>query len=130
MLLPRRALLAAIVTLPLLTGAAVAAEIKVMSSGGFHSALDALAPEFEKATGHTVSKIYGASMGAVPTAVPNRLARGEAADMVIIAGEAIDKLIEEGKLARGSRTDLVFSRIGVMVKAGTPQPDISTPASV
>jgi molybdate transport system substrate-binding protein len=130
MLLPRRALLAAIVTLPLLAGAAVAAEIKVMSSGGFHAALDLLAPEFEKATGHTVTKIYGASMGAVPTAVPNRLARGEAADMVIIAGEAIDKLIAEGKLKPGSRTDLVFSRIGVMVKAGAPQPDISTPASV
>ena len=57
-------------------------------------------------------------MGAVPTAVPNRLARGEAADMVIIAGEAIDKLIEEGRLQKGSRTDLVFSRIGVAVKAG------------
>lgn len=126
----RRALLATLLSLPLLAGTALAAEIKVMSSGGFHSALDALAPEFEKATGHKVTKIYGASMGAVPTAVPNRLARGEAADLVIIAGEAIDKLIEEGKLQKGSRTDLVFSRIGVMVKAGAPQPDISTPAAV
>ena len=126
----RRALLATLLALPLLAGTALAAEIKVMSSGGFHSALDALAPAFEKATGHKVTKIYGASMGAVPTAVPNRLARGEAADLVIIAGEAIDKLIEEGKLQPGSRTDLVFSRIGVMVKAGAPQPDISTPAAV
>lgn len=126
----RRALLAALATLPLLAGAAAAAEIKVMSSGGFHSALDALAPEFEKATGHRVTKIYGASMGTVPTAIPNRLARGEAADVVIIAGEAIDKLIAEGRLRPGSRTDLVLSRIGVVVKAGAPQPDISTPEAV
>ena len=126
----RRALLGAIAALPLLACTAFAAEIKVMSSGGFHSALDALAPEFEKATGHKVTKIYGASMGAVPTAVPNRLARGEAADMVIIAGEAIDKLIEEGRLQKGSRTDLVFSRIGVAVREGAPKPDISTPEAV
>ena len=126
----RRLLLATLLAVPLLAGAARAAEIKVMSSGGFHGALDLLAPEFEKATGHTVTKIYGASMGSVPTAIPNRLARGEAADMVIIAGEAIDKLIEEGRLAKGSRTDLVLSRIGVIVKEGTPQPDISTPAAV
>jgi molybdate transport system substrate-binding protein len=107
-----------------------AAELKVMSSGGFHGALDLLAPEFEKATGHTVTKIYGASMGEVPTAVPKRLARGEAADVVIIAGEAIDALIDQGKLQKGSRTDLVFSGIGVVVKAGTPKPDISTPEAV
>lgn len=126
----RRALLAAVASLPLLAGTALAAEIKVMSSGGFHSALDALAPEFEKATGHKVTKVYGASMGAVPTAVPNRLARGETADLVIIAGEMIDKLIEEGKLRPGSRTDLVFSRIGVAVREGAPKPDISTPEAV
>jgi molybdate transport system substrate-binding protein len=69
-------------------------------------------------------------MGNAPDAIPNRLARGEPVDVVIIAGEAIDKLIAEGKLQPGSRTDLVLSRIGVTVKSGAPRPDISTPEAI
>ncbi|MCB4821468.1 substrate-binding domain-containing protein [Roseicella aerolata] len=126
----RRALLAALAALPLLAGAAGAAELKVMSSGGFTAALRLLIPEFEKATGHSIRLALGASMGNAPDAIPNRLARGEAADVVIIAGEAIDRLIAEGRLLPGSRTDLVLSRIGVAVPAGAPKPDISTPEAV
>ena len=75
-----------------------------------------------------MTKIYGASMGAVPTAVPNRLARGEAADLVIIAGEVIDKLIAAGKCRRVA-APTVFSASGRR-RRGPPQPDISTPAAV
>ncbi|MFZ4409912.1 MAG: extracellular solute-binding protein [Paracraurococcus sp.] len=120
----RRAL--ALAVLLLLAGTARAAELKVMSSGAFTAPLRLLIPEFEKATGHTVTLSLGASMGNAPDAIPNRLARGEAADVVIIAGEAIDKLIAEGRLAPGSRTDIVLSRIGVTVRSGTPKPDIGT----
>jgi molybdate transport system substrate-binding protein len=126
----RRALLAALAALPLLAGTARAAELKVMSSGGFTAALRLLIPEFEKTTGHRIRLALGASMGNAPDAIPNRLARGEAADVVIIAGEAIDRLIAEGRLLPGSRTDLVLSRIGVAVQAGAPEPDISTPEAV
>lgn len=126
----RRGLLAALLGLPLLAGTAAAAEIKVMSSGGFTAALRQLIPQFERQSGHTISLALGASMGNAPDAIPNRLARGEPADVVIIAGEAIDKLIAEGVLLPGSRTDLVLSRIGVAVRAGAPKPDISTPEAV
>lgn len=130
-LLPtRRALLAALAVLPLLAGTATSAEIRVMSSGGFTAALRQLIPEFERRTGHRISLALGASMGNAPDAIPNRLARGEPVDVVIIAAEAIDRLVAEGKLLPGSRTDLVVSRIGVTVKAGAPRPDISTPEAV
>jgi len=55
-------------------GVAVAAEIHVMTSGGFTAAYNVLVPEFERTTGHKVITAYGASMGNAPDAIPSRLA--------------------------------------------------------
>src|ERR1700730_11616243 len=55
-------------------GAASAAEIKVMSSGGFAAAYRDLAKEFERTTEHKVVNIWGPSMGSTPQAIRNRLA--------------------------------------------------------
>jgi len=104
----------------------LAAEVKVMISGGFSAAYDELVPLFQRATGNTVATVRGPSMGATPQAIPNRLQRGEAADVVIVVGEALDQLITQGKVAAGSRVDLARSYIGLAVRAGTPKPDIGT----
>ena len=102
------------------------AEIRVMISGGFFAAYKTLVAPFEKASGHVVTTIYGPSMGAAPEAIPNRLARGELADVVIMAGPALDNLIGKGSVDRESRTDLASSAIGMAVRAGTRKPDISS----
>ena len=106
--------------------ASLAAEIRVMTSGGFTSAHKELAPQFERATGHTIVTSYGASQGGAPDSIPSRLARGEPVDLVILAAPALDALIKDGKVAGGSRVDLVHSLIGMVVRAGAPKPDIST----
>jgi molybdate transport system substrate-binding protein len=113
-----------------LPGSSGAAEIKVMSSGGFRAAYLSLAPEFERTTGHKLVSIWGGSMGSAPTTIPNRLKAGEAADVVILAGSSLDDLIKEGQVVAGSRTDLARSIIGVAVRAGAPKPDISSTASI
>jgi len=118
-----RSLLAGLLLLP---GAAGAAEIKVMISGGFSAAYETLVPEFERASGHKVTTVRGPSMGETPQAIPNRLARGEDADVVIMVGYALGGLIDKGQVRRESRVDLAWSRIGLAVKAGAPKPDIST----
>ena len=69
---------------------------------------------------------YGPSMGNAPEAIPNRLARKEPADVVIMVGYALDKLIAEGKVMPGSRVELADSRIGMVVRAGEPKPDIGS----
>ena len=66
-------------------------------------------------------------MGDTRDAVPQRLARGEPIDVVIMVGYALDKLAEEGKVIPDSRKELARSIIGIAVKAGAPKPDISTP---
>jgi molybdate transport system substrate-binding protein len=115
-----------LVVLALLAAAAAADEVKVMNSGGFSSAYKALQPKFEAASGHTLSTAWGPSMGASPEAIPNRLARGESADVVIMVGYALDELIRKGVVIADSKVDLADSRIGVAVKSGAPKPDIAT----
>jgi molybdate transport system substrate-binding protein len=65
-------------------------------------------------------------MGNAPEAIPNRLARKEPADVVIMVAYALDKLIAEGKVMPGSRVELADSRIGMVVRAGELKPDIGS----
>lgn len=121
--------------LPLLFGlftaeAARADEIHVVTSGGFTAAYLELVPQYEAATHHKLVTQFGPSMGTTHNAIPVRLARGEAIDVVILAAPALDDLIKEGKVRAGSRVDLVRSKIGMAVKAGAPHPDISTVAAL
>ncbi|SCZ30431.1 MULTISPECIES: substrate-binding domain-containing protein [Burkholderia] len=105
---------------------AQAAELHVMSSGGFTAAYKLLGPQFEAHTGNTLDTALGPSMGKSAEAIPNRLARGEPADAVIMVGYALDDLIRQGKVIAGSRVELADSRIGMVVRAGAPTPDIGT----
>ena len=101
-------------------------EIKVVTSGGFTAAYLELVPQYEGATHNKLATEFGPSMGTTHNAIPIRLERGEAIDVVIMAAPALDDLIKLGKVRAGSRVDLVRSYIGMAVKAGAPPPDIST----
>jgi molybdate transport system substrate-binding protein len=125
-----RALLLGVTAALLLTGAAGAAEVRVMISGGLTAAYKALVPEFERQTGNKVLTAYGPSMGTTVNAIPVRLERGEPADVLILVGYALGDLVKQGKVIADSRVDLVKSPIGVAVKAGAPKPDISSADAV
>jgi len=119
-----------VLTVLWLTGAAEAAEVHVMISGGLTAAYKALVPEFEKATGNKVLTEYGPSMGTTTNAIPVRLERGEPADVLIMVGYALTDLAGKGKVVAGSQVDLTRSPIGVAVKSGASKPDISSVEAV
>ena len=125
-LMRSRFLLAFLAAIAAFTSAASAAEIHVLSSGGFSAAYKQLAPKFEQATGNRLITTNGPSMGNTHDAIPARLQRGEPVDVVIMVGYALDSLINEGKVVPGSRVDMARSKIGAAVRAGAPEPDIST----
>lgn len=110
--------------------AATAADIRVISSGGFTAAYNQLVPLYEQASGNKVITAYGASMGTAPDSIPSRLARGENFDIVILADAGLEALIKQGQVVPGSRVDLARSTIGMSVRKGTPKPDISTVAAL
>lgn len=100
--------------------------LHVMTSGAFTAPFEILAPRFTAETGHSINTIRGASMGVAPDAIPQRFARGEAADAAILARGALDGLVRAGHIRAGSEVDLVHSAIAMAVRAGTPHPRIST----
>jgi molybdate transport system substrate-binding protein len=108
------------------SGAASADEVKVMISGGFASAYRYLGPQFEEATGDTLATVWGPAVGTAANAIPVRLARGEWADVLIVVGYALDDQINAGKVVSGSKVDFARSAIGMAVREGAPQPDISS----
>ena len=65
-------------------------------------------------------------MGDSPEAIPARLARGEAADVVILDGKAADELAKRGLLRADSKVELALSQVGMVVRAGAAKPDIGS----
>jgi molybdate transport system substrate-binding protein len=104
--------------------------LRVMTSGGFASSYDDLAPRFTSAHRITPMAIYGSSMGGAPDSIPLRLARAEEADIVIMARSSLDDLAAKGLVDRASITDLARSEIGMAIKAGAPVLSISTPPAL
>jgi molybdate transport system substrate-binding protein len=102
--------------------------IRIVTSGGFAAAGSVLAERFARETGETIDSQRGPSIGDAPNAVPQRLARGEDIDVVIMAGPALVRMIETGYVTE--RVDLARSGIGVAVRAGAAVPDIATPEAL
>jgi molybdate transport system substrate-binding protein len=100
-------------------------EIKVMTSGAFTAAYLELIPQLESLT---KKKIVTAatSIGAGETSIPNRLKRGEAVEIVIVADTVLTQLIKDRLILAESYTPLARSAIGMAVRAGQPKPDISS----
>jgi molybdate transport system substrate-binding protein len=113
-----------------LAGAASAADVHVMISAGFYGVYAELGPAFERASGHRLVTTRGPSMGDSPEAIPARLARGEAADVVILDGGAADLLGRRGVTRAGSKVELARSQIGMVVRAGAAKPDIGSVAAL
>ena len=109
---------------------AVAADVRVMISSGFHGAYSELGPAFERATGNHLITTRGPSMGDSPEAIPARLVRGEAADVVILDGGAADELGKRGLVRADSKVELARSLIGMVVREGAAKPDISSVAAL
>ena len=110
----------------LMVGAASAADVRVMISAGFYGVYSELGPAFERASGHRLVTTRGPSMGDSPEAIPTRLTRGEAADVVILDGGAAEELGKRGLVRADSKVELARSLIGTVVRAGAAKPDIST----
>ncbi len=103
------------------TGAANAAEIRVLSTVGVKAVLDELIPAFERQTGNKVVVEFNSS-----ASLKKRIDAGEAFDLTIIVAELVDDLAKQGKVAADSRKPFARTGVGVAIKAGAPRPDIGT----
>jgi molybdate transport system substrate-binding protein len=99
--------------------------LKGISSMATRQVLAELATAYEQQSGCSV-RIE--SVGGVDAA--KRVQAGEPFDFVILASDAIDKLLASGSVVAGSKIDLVRSGVGVAVRAGASRPDIGSEAAL
>lgn len=100
------------------------AALRIVSSMATKPVLTELVEAWRARAGRPVAL---ESVGGVDAA--KRVRAGEAFDAVVLASDAIDKLVDEGKLV-GERVDLVRSGVAIAVRAGAPHPDIRSEAAV
>jgi molybdate transport system substrate-binding protein len=99
--------------------------LKLISSMATRELLAEMVSLYERQSGQS---IVSEAAGGVDVA--KRVQAGEAVDVVVLAGNAIDKLIADNKLLAGSRVDLVKSGIAVAVRQGGEAPDIQSEDAV
>jgi molybdate transport system substrate-binding protein len=110
------------IPLALSAGHAGAADINVVGAGAIEEPFEQLSAQFSRESGHKVHAIFGPVGG-----MQAKLKGGEKADVIILSAAAMDELDKAGSLVAGSRAELGRATAGVAVRAGAPQPDISTP---
>lgn len=101
------------------------AAIKVMSGGAPKEVFGVLTPAFEKQSGHTVSYSF-----AVLSALRDRLAAGEAADVLVMPTNILDGYEKSGVVRGEGRAVLGLVSVNAVVRAGAPTPDLSSTAAV
>src|SRR5512138_2839461 len=105
----------------LLARPAAADEIKVLSSVGIKAVVEALAPQFEKATKHKVTPVFDLS-----ATVKKNIDSGAPFDVAILTPPLIDDLIAKGTVAPASKTVVARAGLGLMIRAGAKKPDVSS----
>ena len=99
-----------------------AAELKVIAGGSMTASLNALAAPFEKASGHKLSIHFDST--------PNIIARvnsGTPFDVVVVPVDVFKDAAAKARFAPGPTIDIARVGYGVIVRAGSTKPDISTP---
>ncbi len=102
-----------------------AADIRIHSTGAPAPAVKAIAAEFSVRTGHRFTFTVGQ-----PVTIEGDLAAGGKTDVVIAPAPVIAKLEKSGTVRADSIVDLARVGIGVVVRAGARQPDISSAAAI
>lgn len=102
-----------------------AADIEVISAGAVRGVVGGIIEAYSRDTGHKFKFTIG-STGLLREVI----ASGRPADLIIASAPLMAELEKSGKMRPGSRTDLGRIGQGVVVRAGAPVPDVSTPEAL
>ena len=101
--------------------AAEPVEVTVLTSVALTSAMDELAPQFERLTGNKLKIGYS-----LIADIKKRVLAGETADLIMLSRPAMDDLAKQDKFLAGSIADVAGTPVALAVRAGAPKPDISS----
>src|SRR5262245_24441663 len=102
-------------------GTVSAAELKVMVTGSMAQPLRQIAERLPRENVHTTEITVG-----ITTTVTATLKAGENADVIEVTSFGMTELARENLIVAESRVEIAQAVIGVAVREGAAQPDIST----
>ena len=100
-------------------------ELLVVVSDGMKPSMEELVPQIEQSIGHKLAPQFNSSK-----TLREKIQSGAPFDVAILTSDIIDDLIKQGKIVAGTRADIARTGMGIGVRAGAPEPDVSTPEAL
>ncbi len=102
-----------------------AAELKVLAGGSTTGWLNELSPQFEHATGHKVTIHFDSTPNLIKQATS-----GTPFDLGVVPVDVFKNAEAKARFAPGPTIDIARVGYGVVVRAGAPKLDVSTPEAL
>ena len=106
-------------------GAATSVELKVLVGAALTGAFQEIGPCFERATGHRLDMVFGATPQLV-----ERVVSGAPFDLAVVPVDLFRDPAAKAKFASGPTVDIARVGFGIAIRAGAVRPDISTPEAL
>jgi molybdate transport system substrate-binding protein len=104
-----------------LSPVAKAVELKIIAGGSMTASMNAIAPEFEKATGHKLVTHFDSTPNII-----SRVNSGTPFDAVVVPVDVFKDAAAKARFALGPTIDIARVGYGMIVRSGAAKPDIST----
>jgi molybdate transport system substrate-binding protein len=101
------------------------ATLRIFSGGAPKEIFLQLTPQFEGTSGHKIEFVF-----AVMSALRDKLAAGEKADVLVMPTNILDDYQKNGVVQAQGRAILGLVSVNAVVRTGAPKPDLSTPDKV
>jgi molybdate transport system substrate-binding protein len=101
-----------------------AAELKVLAGGSMTGPLNELAPQFERASGHKLTIHFYSTPNLIKQATSTPF------DLAVVPVDVFKNAEAKARFAAGPTIDIARVGYGLIVRAGAPKPDVSTPEAV
>src|SRR5467141_3895935 len=99
-----------------------AAELKILAGGSMTGSLNELGPQFERASGHKLTIHFDSTPNLI-----KQVTSGAPFDLIVAPVDVFKDAAAKARFAPSPTIDIARVGYGVIVRAGTPKPDISTP---
>ena len=102
-----------------------AAELKVIAGGSLTGLFGELGPRFEQASGHKLVIHFDSTPNII-----TRITSGTPFDLAVVPVDVFRSAEAKARFTPAPSVDIARAGYGVIVRAGAPKPDISTPAAL
>jgi molybdate transport system substrate-binding protein len=102
-----------------------AADLSVMSAGAAEAGLTKVVDQYKRTSGNDLKIVYNTG-----PELAQRLAAGDAADVLIAPIAVVDQAQKDGRVVAATRLVLGRVGVGVVVRSGRPTPTIATAESL